>query len=244
VSSRARGGDLAWPRSQWTAEVRWGQIGCVALKNVRLVVVDDHVVFREGLRALIARVEGIEIVGEASSTEEAVEVAARCQPDVILMDLHLPGEGGSAATQQILQAQPGVGVVVLTMHSDDVHLRQAIAAGARGYLLKDADPDDIVRAIIGVGEGQLIFDPGIARTILASASFAEEGRAFPSLTEREYEVLDRIARGLRNEAIAARMGISVKTVQNNVSGILLKLGATDRAHLVAIARDAGLGSSR
>jgi DNA-binding NarL/FixJ family response regulator len=208
-----------------------------------LVVVDDHVVFREGLRALLARIDGIELVGEASSTEEAVEAAAQHRPDVMLMDLHLPGDGGSAATRRILTAQPEVAVLVLTMDSDDAQLRQAIAAGARGYLLKDADPDAIVRAIFGVREGQLIFDPGIAPIILASASAASERRPFPSLTEREYEVLDRIARGLRNEAIAARMGISIKTVQNNVSGILLKLGATDRAQLVALARDAGLGSS-
>jgi len=211
---------------------------------VRLVVVDDHAVFREGLRALLARVGEVEIVGEASTTDEAVEVAEQVRPDVILMDLNLPGEGGASATQQILHTQPQVAIVALTMHSDDAHLRSMIAAGARGYLLKDAHPDAIVRAIIGAGEGQVIFDPGIAATILNTASFAEGQRPFPSLTEREFEVLDRIARGLRNDVIAARMGISVKTVQNNVSGILLKLGATDRAQLVAMARDAGLGSNK
>jgi DNA-binding NarL/FixJ family response regulator len=225
-----------------TTRARCGEIRYVGSPQVRLVVVDDHVVFREGVRALIARIAGIEVVGEASSTDEAVEVAAQCRPDVILMDLHLPGDGGTAATERILETQPDVAVLVLTMHTDDAHLRQAIAAGARGYLLKDADPDAIVRAIIAVREGQLIFDPGIADMVLASASAAQEARPFPSLTEREREVLDRIARGLRNEAIAARMGISVKTVQNSVSAILLKLGAADRAQLVALARDAGLGA--
>jgi DNA-binding NarL/FixJ family response regulator len=128
------------------------------------------------------------------------------------------------------------------MYSDDAHLRDAIRAGARGYLLKDADPDAIVRAILAVHQGQLIFDPGIAGHVLAATATPESARAFPSLTEREYEILDRIARGLRNDAIAARMGISLKTVQNNVSSILLKLGATDRAQAVALARDAGLGN--
>ncbi len=212
--------------------------------HLRLAVVDDHVVFREGLRALVERVDGVQIVGEAATTEEAIEVAARCHPDVVLMDLNLPGEGGVSATEQILLANPEVAVVVLTMHQDDVHLRQAIAAGARGYLLKDADPEAIIRAIVGVSQGQLVFDPGIANTIIDSTSLAGAERPFPSLTEREFAVLDRIARGLRNEAIASRMGISVKTVQNNVSGILLKLGARDRAQLVAMARDAGLGSSK
>jgi DNA-binding NarL/FixJ family response regulator len=212
--------------------------------RVRLVVVDDHVVFREGLRALLTKVHEVEIVGEASDTDGAVAMARQCRPDVILMDLNLPGEGGAAAIRQILATNPEIAVVALTMHSDVDHLRHAIDAGARGYVLKDAEPDSIIRAILGVSRGQLVFDPGIARMILESASSAAGERAFPSLTEREFEVLDRIARGLRNEAIAARLGISVKTVQNNVSGILLKLGARDRAQLVAMARDAGLGSSR
>lgn len=200
-------------------------------------------VFRAGLRSLLDRVDRIELVGEASSTDEAVTVAAETRPDVILMDLQMPGGGGVAATERILSAQPEIAVVALTMHSDERHLRDIVAAGARGYLLKDAEPDAIERAVLGAHEGQLIFDPGVAHAILAGASSAhEEGRPFPSLTEREYEVLDRIARGLRNEAIAARMGVSTKTVQNNVSSIFLKLGARDRAHLVALARDAGLGA--
>jgi DNA-binding NarL/FixJ family response regulator len=224
--------------------VRRGHIVDVGDVLVRLLVVDDHVVFREGLRALLARVDEVEIVGEASDTDGAIAIAAQCRPDVILMDLNLPGEGGAAAISEILASNPEIAVVALTMHSDVEHLRHAIDAGARGYLLKDAEPDAIMRAILGVSRGQLVFDPGIARMILESASSAAGERPFPSLTEREFEVLDRIARGLSNEAIAARIGISVKTVQNNVSGILLKLGARDRAQLVAKARDAGLGGSR
>ena len=214
------------------------------MKPVTVVVVDDHVVFREGLRALLARVPEVEVVGEAATTDEAVDVTATAAPDVVLMDLHLPGDGGAAATARIAGLSPGTAVLVLTMHADDAHVRQAIDAGARGYLLKDADPDAIVRAVMAVHEGQIIFDSGIAGQVLAATARPAAERAFPMLTVREYEVLERLARGLRNDAIAGRIGVSVKTVQNNVSAILLKLGATDRAHAVAIAREAGLGSGR
>jgi DNA-binding NarL/FixJ family response regulator len=208
---------------------------------IRLVVVDDHMVFREGLRALLGRVDDIEIVGEAANTQDAVEVTEALRPDVVLMDLNLPGDGGEAATTTILAAHPEVAVLVLTMHSDDAHLRHALQAGARGYLLKDAEPDAIIRAILAVHEGQAIFDPGIAARVIAATGTPQADRPFPVLTEREFEILDRLARGLRNDAISARMGISMKTVQNNVSTILLKLGAADRAQAVAIARDAGMG---
>lgn len=211
------------------------------MTQVRVVVVDDHMVFREGLRALLGRVEDIDIVGEAASTQEAVEVTEAVRPDVVLMDLNLPGHGGEVATRTILAAHPEIAVLVLTMHSDDAHLRHALNAGARGYLLKDAEPDAIIRAIVAVREGQAIFDPGIAPRVIATTGASQAQRPFPVLTEREYEILDRLARGLRNDAISARMGISIKTVQNNVSTILLKLGATDRAQAVALARDAGMG---
>jgi DNA-binding NarL/FixJ family response regulator len=206
-----------------------------------VVVVDDHIVFREGLRALLARIDEVEIIGEAATTQEAIEVTEELRPDVVLMDLHLPGGGGELATRTIAGANPEVAVLVLTMHSDDAHLRHALHAGARGYLLKDADPDAIIRAIVAVSEGQAIFDPGIAARVIAATGAPQTERPFPVLTEREHEILDRLARGLRNDAIAARMGISIKTVQNNVSTILIKLGATDRAQVVAMARDAGLG---
>jgi DNA-binding NarL/FixJ family response regulator len=208
---------------------------------IRLVVVDDHIVFREGLRALLGRVENIEIVGEAATTQEAIEVTETGKPDVVLMDLHLPGGGGELATTTIIASHPEVAVLVLTMHSDDAHLRHALHAGARGYLLKDAEPDAIIRAIVAVNEGQAIFDRGIAARVITATGTAQTERPFPVLTDREYEILDRLARGLRNDAISARMGISMKTVQNNVSTILLKLGAADRAQAVALARDAGMG---
>jgi DNA-binding NarL/FixJ family response regulator len=208
---------------------------------IRVAVVDDHMIFREGLRALLDRVDSIEIVGEAATTQEAIEVTEALRPDVVLMDLHLPGGGGEVATMKIISSHPEVAVLVLTMHSDDAHLRHALNAGARGYLLKDAEPDAIIRAIVAVNDGQAIFDPGIAARVIAATGTPQADRAFPSLTEREFEILDRLARGLRNDAISARMGISIKTVQNNVSTILLKLGAADRAQAVALARDAGMG---
>ena len=210
---------------------------------IRVVVVDDHAVFREGIRSLLARVDDIDVVGEAGTTQQAVEVTAHTDPDVVLMDLNIPGGGGEAATAAILATQPHVAVMVLTMHTDDQHLRRALQAGARGYLVKDAEPDAIIRSIAAVHDGQVIFSPDIgSHLIAATATGPAHEQPFPSLTPREYEVLDRLARGLRNDAIAARMGISTKTVQNTISAILLKLGAVDRAQAVAIARDAGLGT--
>ena len=212
---------------------------------VRVVVVDDHAVFREGVRSLLARVPDVEVVGEAASTAEAVEVTAATAPDVVLMDLSIPGGGGEKATAAILAAQPKVAVLILTMHADDVHLRRALQAGARGYLLKDTEPEAIIRSIAAVHDGQVIFSPEVGAQLIATSSAAEtDHRPFPSLTPREFEILDRLSRGLRNDAIAARMGISLKTVQNTVSSILLKLNATDRAQAVAMARDAGLGAGR
>jgi DNA-binding NarL/FixJ family response regulator len=169
-------------------------------------------VFREGLRALLSRIDDIEIVGEAANTQDAVEVTEAVRPDVVLMDLNLPGDGGEVATTTSLAAHPEVAVLVLTMHSDDAHLRHALHAGARGYLLKDAEPDAIIRAIVAVNEGQAIFDRGIAPRVIAATGTPQVDRPFPVLTDREFEILDRLARGLRNDAISARMGISIKTV--------------------------------
>lgn len=210
---------------------------------IRVVIIDDHVVFREGLRTLLSRVVEVEVVGEAATTDEAITVVRDIRPDVVLMDLHLPGSGGIEATSTITAEGTASAVLVLTMSADDSHVRRALAAGAHGYLLKDAQPEAIVLAIISVHQGQLVFDAGIAGPILDATSGSRMTRPFPTLTPREHEVLERLARGLRNDAIAARLGISTKTVQNTVSGIFLKLGARDRAHAVSMARDAGLGSS-
>ena len=151
---------------------------------IRLVVVDDHMVFREGLRALLGRVDDIEIVGEAANTQDAVEVTEAVRPDVVLMDLDLPGGGGEVATTTILAAHPEVAVLVLTMHSDDAHLRHALHAGARGYLLKDAEPDALIRAIVAVNEGQAIFDQGIAPRVIAATGASHAERPFPATPAR------------------------------------------------------------
>jgi DNA-binding NarL/FixJ family response regulator len=212
---------------------------------IRVLVVDDHAVFREGLRALLARVPDIEVVGEAASTDDAIEEAALRQPDVILMDLNIPGDGGEAATAAILVEHPETAVLMLTMYTDPAHLRGALQAGARGYLIKDAEPEAIVRSIAAVYDGQVIFSPDVGGQVIASSTTdPTDGRPFPALTPREYEILDRMARGVRNDAIAVRMGISIKTVQNNISSILLKIGAVDRAQAVSIAREAGVGLRR
>ena len=207
---------------------------------IRVVVVDDHAVFREGIRSLLGRIDDVEVVGEAATTEEAVAVTTAAIPDVVLMDLNIPGGGGEEATAEILARLPDTRVLVLTMHADDTHLRRALQAGARGYLVKDADPDAIVHSIVNVADGNVVLGADVGRHLLATTG-ARPQRPFPTLTPREYEILDRLARGLANGAIAARMGISVKTVQNSVSGILLKLGVADRGQAVALARDAGLG---
>jgi DNA-binding NarL/FixJ family response regulator len=174
-----------------------------------------------------------------------MEQASAKRPNVILMDLNIPGEGGEAATAAILAERPETAVLMLTMYTDPAHLRGALQAGARGYLIKDAEPEAIVRSIAAVHDGQVIFSPDIGgQVIAASTTDPADGRPFPALTPRDHEILDRTARGVRNDAIALRMGISIKTVQNNISSILLKLGAADRAQAVAIAREAGLGLRR
>ena len=209
---------------------------------ISVVVVDDHTVFREGLRALLARVPEVEVVGEASNTDDAVAVTASTRPDVVLMDLNLPGGGGEVATRLILAEHTAAAVLVLTMHVDDTHLQRALRAGAHGYRSRMPSRKRSC-------EQSKPSTRGKSSSTRASPVRCwrqpphPSGRPFPSLTEREFEVLDRIARGLRNDAIADRMGISRKTVQNNVSSILLKLGATDRAQAVVMARDAGLGAT-
>ena len=167
---------------------------------ISVVVVDDHAVFREGLRALLARVADISVVGEASTTDEAVAVSADVQPDVVLMDLNLPGGGGEVATRRILATRPETAVLVLTMHADGGHLQQALGAGARGYLLKDAEPAAIVGAITSVHLGQAIFDPGVASHVLAAAAAPGSDRPFPVLTERDVWLIGELQYGPQRRA--------------------------------------------
>ncbi|WP_345752902.1 response regulator transcription factor [Microbacterium rhizophilus] len=209
---------------------------------VRLLVVEDHAVFREGIKALLAQVPEIEVVGEAADTEAAVAAAAALRPDIALVDLGIPGEGGASVIARLAAEGTATAAIVLTMYSDGLHVRQALRAGARGFLSKDAPPESIIHAILAVADGQFVLDAGAAQIALSHAD-SGRSRVFPALTDREHEVLERMARGLGNQAVAELLGVSVKTVQNSVSSIFLKLGARDRAHAISLARDAGLGAS-
>ncbi len=207
---------------------------------MRVLIADDHLFYREGLRVMLGAVPEIQLVGEATTGDEAIERALALQPDVVLMDLKMPGATGIEATRRIVRESPRIGVLVLTMFDDD-SVFAAIRAGARGYLLKDARLDDVVRAIDAVGRGEAIFSPSIAERLLAY--FARNRpipTAFPELTEREHEILALIAHGHSNEQIAEQLVVSIKTVRNHVSTIFSKLQVADRAQAVVRAREAGL----
>ena len=207
----------------------------------RVLVVDDHPLFREGLCGLIRELPTVALVGQAATGEEALDLVASAGPDVVLMDLHMPGMGGIAATRRLSIDHPDVAVLVLTMLDDDQTLRAAVAAGARGYLLKESTPDEIVGAITSVVSGQAVFGGAIGSRVLAALSTRAPARVLDGLTDREEEVLDLLARGLTNAAIAERLGLSGKTVRNHVSNLFTKLGVADRAAAVAKARDVGFG---
>jgi len=210
---------------------------------VRVMIADDHPVFRDGLASLLDPLEGIEVVARAADGAEAVAMVAEHRPDVIVMDVQMPELNGIDATRRIVAEHPGVGVLVLTMGEDDGTVLSALRAGARGYLRKGAEQDEIVAAIRTVHGGGVVFGASLAARIaeiLTPANRPE--RPFPELTERETEILDRIAAGRNNGQIAAELYLSPKTIRNNVSSILAKLRATDRAEVIIRARDAGLGS--
>lgn len=214
------------------------------VEAVRILIADDHPVFRDGLRALVGSLPWAELVGEAASGEEAVERAAAVQPDVVLMDLRMPELDGIEATRRIVHTSPHVAVLVLTMFEDDEAVFAAMRAGARGYLLKGADQAEIVRAISAVAAGEAIFGPAIARRLMAyfaAPSPSLPDRIFPELTEREREVLELIAQGRGNPQIAAHLFLSPKTVRNHVSNIFSKLQVADRAQAIVRAREAGFG---
>ena len=211
---------------------------------LRVLLVDDHPLVRNGLRALLASVPGMMVVGEATSGEEAITQATELQPDIILMDLHMPGLNGVEATRRIVQAHPHIGILVLTMLEDDASVFAAMRAGARGYLLKGADQADVLRAIEAAAQGEAIFSPPIARRLMqyfANMQPILPQAAFPDLTEREREILGLIALGKSNTEIAEELVLSPKTVSNHVSNIFSKLQVVDRAQAVLRARQAGLG---
>jgi DNA-binding NarL/FixJ family response regulator len=211
---------------------------------IRVVVADDHPMVRDGLRALLTSLPTTELVGEAATGRQAVRVAVTERPDVLVMDLHMPELDGVAATTEITRLAPGVAVLVLSMLDDDESVFAAMRAGARGYLVKGAGQEEIVRAITAVASGDVIFGPGIARQVLAYFSAPRPTQpTFPELTTRERQVLDLVAAGLSNSTIAARLGLSTKTVGNHTSTIFTKLHVADRAEAIVRAREAGLGQT-
>lgn len=212
---------------------------------ITVLVGDDHPAFREGVRAILEAADGISMIGQAADGVEVVDRALELQPDVILMDLRMPERNGVQATREITAASPHIGVLVLTMFEDDDSVFAAMRAGARGYLLKGSDPSEIIRAIRAVAVGEAIFGAAIAtRMIDYFARASEQLAQFPELTEREREVLELIAQGRNNQAIAAELDVSLKTARNHVSNIFNKIQVTDRAAAIVKAREAGLGQRR
>jgi DNA-binding NarL/FixJ family response regulator len=214
------------------------------MEPIRVLIAEDNARFRDGLRALLSLASGFEVAGDVGTGEEAITGARALQPDVVLMDLRMPGLDGIEATRRIVQDSPHIAVLALTMLEDDDSVFAAMRAGARGYLLKGALKAEILRAIQGVASGEAIFGPAVARRLVqyfATARPPGLAQAFPDLTEREGEILVLIAQGRTNPEIAERLCLSLKTVRNHVSNIFSKLQVADRAQAVVRAREAGLG---
>lgn len=213
------------------------------MNKILILIVDDHPVFRFGLRSLLSSVPEMEVVAEATSGENAIQEAERLEPDIILMDINLPGINGIEATRKILASNPKIGILILTMFEDD-SVFEAVQAGARGYILKGADPEETLRAIRSVINGEAIFSPSVADRLIQYINTKKENttsQIFPDLTNRERDVLNLLAKGLTNTAIAEKLYLSPKTVRNHVSNIFAKLQVSDRSQAVIKAREAGLG---
>jgi DNA-binding NarL/FixJ family response regulator len=209
----------------------------------KVLIVDDHPIFRDGLRTALDGVDDISVVGAVEDGAQAVRATHELNPDVVLMDLNMPGMGGIEATRRITSTS-GAAVLVLTMQSDDESVFAAVRSGASGYLLKGSDRGDIIRAIANVAAGEAVFGPAIAKRMLAFFSGtpgSAQPTPFPELTVRERQILDLVAQGLGNQAIGRRLTLAPKTVRNTVSSILAKLHATDRGDAIAQARRRGLG---
>ncbi|KGN40203.1 response regulator transcription factor [Knoellia aerolata] len=213
--------------------------------TVRVVVADDHPMYRFGLAAVLAQAAEVEVVAEAGNGTELLRAVTELAPDVVITDLTMPDLDGVTATRRLLEARPGLAVLVLSMHEDDEHVFAALRAGARGYLVKGADGTEIVGAVRAVAAGGAVYGGSVARRIVSFYSGGEQGsptaRAFPDLTPREREVLELIAVGCRNHEIARRLELSEKTVRNHVSQVLAKLQVPDRTSAALRARDTGIG---
>lgn len=219
---------------------------------IRLLIVDDHTLFREGLQAIFLSVNDIEVVGETASGEDAIQQAQMLRPDVILMDIQMADMNGIEASKRILEAVPETHIIMLTMLEDSDTLFAAMMAGARGYVLKGADKAEVLRTIRAVASGDVLFGAAIANRVAdyfrnlsaASPSRRMPTTPFPELSDRELEVLDLIARGFNNHEIARQLHVTVKTVSNHISNIFGKLHVVDRAQAIIKAREAGLGKER
>ncbi|HVF05982.1 MAG TPA: response regulator transcription factor [Frankiaceae bacterium] len=215
------------------------------MNDIRVVVADDHPLYRFGLRAALEAEDGIEVVAEAESGTELLDLAERHRPDVVVTDVSMPGLDGVAATRALRTRLPGVAVLVVTMHEDDATVRAAMRAGASGYLVKGADRAELARAVRTVAGGGSTYGRAVADRIAGFFTASTDDYAqqvFPNLTPRERDVLDHVARGLGNVAVAARLQLSEKTVRNVLASVLVKLQAPDRAAAIALAREAGLGA--
>ncbi|MDO9087186.1 MAG: response regulator transcription factor [Anaerolineaceae bacterium] len=213
------------------------------MNKINVMIVDDHPVFRFGLISLISSISEMEIIAECTDGEEAIREAARLLPDIILMDINIPGMNGIEATRKIIESNPKVGILVITMFDDD-SVFDAMRAGARGYILKGSDPEETVRAIYSVLNGEAIFSPKVAERLINYFSTKKAHThqvVFPELTDRERDVLELITQGLTNTSISERLVLSPKTVRNHVSNIFGKLQVSDRSQAVIKAREAGMG---
>jgi DNA-binding NarL/FixJ family response regulator len=214
--------------------------------TLRVIVADDHPMYRHGLTAVLAQADGIDVIAAVGDGEELLRSVDQHQPDVVISDLSMPALDGVAATARLLEAQPELAILVLTMHEDDEHVFAALQAGARGYLVKGAEGAEIIRAVQSVASGEAVYGGPVARRIAAFFAGDRQGpsSAFPDLTRRDREVLELLSAGCRNHEIARRLGMSEKTVRNHVSQVLLKLQVPDRTAAALKAREVGLGHRR
>jgi DNA-binding NarL/FixJ family response regulator len=213
--------------------------------SLRIVVADDHPMYRFGLTAVLSQAQGIEVVASVGDGSALIAAVAEHAPDLVLTDLAMPDLDGVAATRQLLQARPELPIIALTMHEDDEHVFAALRAGARGYLVKGADGEEIVRAVHAVAGGGAVYGGSVARRIVAfyagNGTTTATERAFPDLTPRERDVLELLALGCRNHEISRRLSMSEKTVRNHVSQVLTKLQVPDRTAAALRARESGIG---